>query len=407
MSSPVPHGFVFYPRTYTVDEANPDASYVDGVDHAGVERRVFLNPDERAREAARKGTAETVPSLNRFAESGRRAKNPCFADPKNGPDSPVGVLLIEQATARADGAVEARWASVLSESDETPAPAVGIGGLEMYYHPKPDAEVAGWLAHYRQLMATPGVDAIVQRAELFNQILEARRIWTIASVLKPEETVTLENGRGVTREDIKAAANPFLEKYTRDGLYGGVWIRVRQGDVVFQQVSQMVNRQFDYKQQQVQTLEQVWEAFDRFQAPKLGRFLSGQQGLIVDVVPMERINAGKAGNDKFKKDWMALRDGGVPKLQKLYCDKGHYLNPLEDPIKANAQLVASVAVRKAGIYTGPTKGNQLMSTIHAFSAPLGHPLQIDPTGQASYKIHERLEQARERAAQEPSAGYGR
>lgn len=396
MSKPVPHGFVFYPREYHLSD-NPDESFVTGIDEEGVDRRVYLNPDKRSRSAANEGGAKTIPMLDEFAQTGRRARNPCFADDKNGPESPEGVLLIEQARARPDGHVEARWASVLADSSDSPAPAVGIGGLEVYYHPRVSDEVAGWLSHYRDLLAEPGVDAIKQRADLFNKILDARRIWTVAAMLKPAEALTLEKPNASA---IREAIEPFLEKYTREGHYGGVWLRVRRGTEADPVASVAINRQFDYKNQEIQTLDQVWEPFDRYHSRRLLSAAQGQ-GVVVDVVPVERINSGKLGNEKFKAGWMANADGSVPKLQKLFADRTHYLNPLMDPVKANAQLVAKVAVRRAEIYRGATKGNCLVSTIHAYSAPIGHPLQIGPSGEAEYSLKGRPGKDKDRGGPEP------
>lgn len=409
MSVPVPHGFVFYPRSYSIDEQNADLSYVDGVDIDGVERRVFLNPDQRARDAAKSGTAETIPMINKLAETGRRATNPCFANPDNGAESPYGVLLIEQASARADGHVESRWASVLSESNDTPAPSVGIGGLEMYYHAKVSDETSGLLAQYRRLLREEGIDAIAERTQLFNKILDSRRVWAVVSILKPEETVTMsDSGAATNTASIRAIADPFLEKYTKDGHYGGVWIRVRTGDMVDPVASVMVNRQFDYSRGVVQSLDDVWEGFEKWQSGKV-KSAARQSGVSIDIVPVERINAGKAGNDKFKKDWHAHPDGGVPKLQKLYVDRSCYLNPLQDAVKSGAQLVAYVAVREALIYSGATAGNRLVSTIHSISKPLGHPLMIGPDGDAIYQIKGRqgADKAQEQAQSAEPAGMSR
>lgn len=403
MATPTPlHGFVFYPRSYVLSDQDPDKSYVDGVDSQGAERRVYLNPDDRSRENARQGTAETIPMLDRFAQTDRRAKNPCFASADNGPESPDGVFLIEQAQFREDGVVEARWASVLSESSDTPPPAVGIGGLEVHYHPRPSEETAGLLSQYRALEGASGVDAIVERSQLHNKILESRRMWAIVSLIKPELAAPLGPSKNLTLDDLHHAANPFLDRYTKEGHYGGVWFRVRQGSVIDPAASVMANRQFDYKSRAVQTLDQVWEGFDRFQAGALKRALR-MPGVEIDVIPMERINAGKAGNDKFKKGWAATDSGGTPKLQKLFVDQSHYLNPLMDPVKANAQLVAHIAVRRAKIYSGETKGNCLVSSVHAFSRPLGHPLEIGPGGDRMYHLKGRQP---EKAAEEGGPAPG-
>lgn len=387
MNPSVPHGFIFYPRSYFIQSQNFDENYIDGVDAQGVARRVYLNPDDRARQAARSNSAETIPLVHKLADTSRRATNPCFAAADNGPEKPCGVLLIEQASLREDGHVQSRWASVLSESDETPPPEVGTGTLEMSFHPKIPSEISHLISQYNQLSTRTDIDSIQQKAALHNEIIDGRMMWFVASMLKHDLTIELGDRRQAVVPRIENAIARSLDHFTRNGHYGGAWIRIKTGEGIILDACASIYRQFDYKggTNAPQSIDEVMGKYRKFIAPKVMRGLQ-MPGSSIDIIPVERVNAGKPGNEKFKKAWMARPDGGVPKLQKLFVDKTGYLDPINDPCKTNTLLAAPIAVRQAKVYAGPTAGNLLVSTVHAFGKPIGHPLQVGVDGQLAYPI---------------------
>jgi hypothetical protein len=382
-------GFVLYPREYRIDEANPQASSVIGVTRGGEVRQVYLQPPEGAVNAAAQNNAKTVPSLARFAQTGRRARTPCEASPENGPQRPFGVLLIEQAFAidPAEGVWGGRWASVLRNSTEDPLPALGIGYLEINVAERLSEQGSALMEEFRALeeaRAAPGanlVDIDERQVALRAGIYAAQKKWFTSVLLRPKESVILAEAAPAA---LAAALRGPLEHYTRRGMYGGALVRLRDGDRVILSACAQIEMQFDFTRRETRSFDEVFSTFMRYQGGRLLSECRRRPGSVIEVVPALRINCGPNGNELYGRQ-LEYWQGGTPKIIKTFVDRTLHDKPLPSFRREQRFLAAQVAVRIAEIQDGPSQGNLITASLHAFSPILGHAQCIAPDGRALYR----------------------
>lgn len=386
-------GMIVYPREYFVNEDDEFSSHLLALNHLGEECIVFIEPtEENRRKAADSSSAETVPSLVAFAETGRRAQRPCFASADNGPDKSCGIFVLEQVSyeeARSQQfgkpVYSGKWASVLREDDEVPDCMVGKGYLELGFKKQLSAEASDMLLEFQELEMQKqsgqisAIDAAERQESLSARIMADRKKWFVAVFLKPHETLRLPT---LSPQMFDAALRPGLTKYTHDGMYGGALIRARKGKVVLSRLSGFCNMQFDYTNGGVKPFEDVFAEFMKYTGNRLMAAKNRDPNIVVEVIPVQRVNCGKLGNDKYAKDVSAPLFGRSSKVMNTYLDRRVHHNPQANYLIEKPFLFADIAVRLAQAKEKKSKGNCLVSSVHAFSAPFGNAFCIDPKGRA-------------------------
>jgi hypothetical protein len=388
-------GFVFYPRKYHVSE-NPNESYSIGLNHLEIECVVYIQPTDAAREAARtSATAQTIPSIAEFADTGRKAKNPCYCSLDNGPNNPNGMLVIEQASidtglSNNHGGLPVyigRWASVLREATDMPVAPYGPGYFEVGFSPKIDADMNELLVKYQEVVADIAAgnvanlsDAEEFRIKLYNRIMSGQKKFFVGVMIKVGEIFILESP---TIQSLKDAISPVLQKYTVSGMYGGVMIRIRSGNSVFKNLCFNCNMVYDYKNQRVEDVAKIVGDFAKYNGRKI---IDGAKFGVVEIIPIQRVNCGSMGIDKYSKQFGT---NAVPKILKTFVDKKYHNEPLINYSKEKAFLFANIAIRLSLIREGRSGANNvLISTLHAYSAPLGNAFTIDSYGTSKYLFEE-------------------
>ena len=397
-------GFVLYPREYVIHPDDPDKSYVRGARYDGSECIVRLKPTYVARSNARDSAGAAVPTLARFAETHRRARTPCFAAPDNVRGGQGGVLLVEQVTRDAKGsqqhpglpAYTARWASVLREGPDMPAPVIGYGYLETGFAPKLEAEAKGIQLEIDALRSAmsrhePTAEQAQQLQSLLADQVRARRKWFAAVVLEPQETETYNS---VTKDQLAQILHDVIVPRTEHGRYGMALLRVRDGENVLAVPSTQIKMDFDFAGGFVKPYGEVFDEFMRFQGGSaLLSWIGRNPELQLDVVPAQRINCRKS--DAVYADQLMVNDSGTwrpGKVLRTYVDREYHGDFTRSFAQDKAYLYAKVAVRIAQT-TGAGPRNDLMSSIHAFSAPLGNAFCIGRTGQPVLNLDRGLEGA--------------
>jgi len=160
---------------------------------------------------------------------------------------------------------------------------------------------------------------------------------------------------------------------------------------------------YDYKNLVVRDVKGVIDDFLAWDGKKIIRELKSKPQLIVEIIPTQRSNCGKIGNDRYNKDLSYL--GGsmqIPKTLKAYVSSEVYTNPIIDYKKEKKFLYSMIAVRVAEIHSSKGTGNLLVSAIHAFSAPIGNVFSIDESGKPAYIMNnsEWAKKQQEKAAAE-------
>lgn len=384
---------IIYPREYFVNEDNEFQSHVAALNHLGELCTVFIEPtDENRRKAADSTSAETVPSLSVYAETGRRAIRPCIATPDNGPDNACGIFVLEQVTYDADRSqafgmpvYSGKWASVLREADDVPNCLVGKGYLEMGFKRSLSPEASDMLLEYKELDlrkqsgALSPIECQELKEGLAAKIMASRQKWFVAVLIKHHETLRLPSVSQIT---LDAALRPGLTKYTHDGMYGGALIRARRGKVVLSKLSGYCNMQFDYESRTVKSFEDVFADFMKYTGARLIRAKQQDPEIVVEVIPVQRVNCGKPGNDKFSKDVCAPLYGKASKVLNTYIDRRVHTDPEAKYLVEKPFLYADIAIRLAEAKEKKSKGNCLVSSVHAFSAPYGNAFCLDPKGRS-------------------------
>lgn len=390
-------GMIFYPQSYVIDK-DSDYSYAKGVNELGHPCVFYLNPDEGARERAKDSdTAQSIPTFAEFSDTRKRATRSCYADPSNNPANPVGVLLMEQVAPFEKPYHEhdtpvytARWASILRDSEEMPRVPIGYGYLEINTPAKVGDDINEYMQRYKDIEADMEaglidnlIEADEEKQRLYKLILTGRKKWFVAVILKHRMIKQIED---VSVLSITDAIKPYLEGFTKSGMYGGVIIRSRKDGVILPDLTYQCDMQYDYANSQVMNVNDVIANFFKFGGTKLIRAVNDNPDIIVDIIPTQRINCGKLGNNKYSLE--IEKQGATAKIMKAYVDRNAHSDPVANYKKNKQFLYCKVAVRPAEIYREEDRGNILVSAIHAFSAPIGNVLSINEKGEPEYKMPE-------------------
>ena len=383
-------GFIFYPRRYEL-APNPLDSYADGVDVNGRSCRVFLQPPEHFIEAARKNPSRSIPRFEEFAQTDRRAKNPCIASTDNSQQKHAGVLLIEQAYVRNSQQREfgGKWASVLCPDDRAPAPQFGMGYLEIVRNPSLSEEARAIAVERKRLLDDLTSGRCVDRfetedrlAKTYFELLAAIKHYFVCVILQCDSIITLKKRTAV---ELFAAIEPHLVEMTRDGMYAGAIVRVRKGGLVLRSHCASLDMKYDYKRKVPLTAHEVWKEFNRFECSKVFSALRRDPDIEIEVIPTRRINCGKSTNEKYASE-LLRRSGDYSKLINTYVEKPYRVDPLH-PLKRSFGFLASkFAVRMHDIWSGPDAGNLIASACHAYSPSIGNALSIDCNMRATYDV---------------------
>ena len=379
-------GMVVYPRHYEISSQDDTEHFVSGVNSAGEPVRVQLKVPETFLRAAAVDENATVPRLVQFAETSRRARNPCLASPDNGPEDPDGVLLMEQVEPidGKPGEYIAKWASVLSDSrDGLPAP-IGLGYIEIGHPPVKGEEAGDRVAELEDLLAEiegGATDKILDAEDLACNIRKNLRHWFIAVLVQYDRSNEINQAIGAA--ELKQRLADMLNSNTRDGCYGGVMLRLRDANGrVSAEYSRTINMTFDYAAKRPKTTDEVLDPFMKFHGGRLLAMLAKHPTLTLELIPTLRINYGKKSIGRYLKDM----EQPAPKLVKTYLDKQFYNRPHADFDKEKAYLACHVAVRLAAAVNATDKGNRLVSAAHAFSAPIANIWTLNAQGEPAYTL---------------------
>lgn len=392
-------GVVLYPLEYKINRDNADESYVICKTLEGKVVAFFVNPPDEARKKMETDPAATIPRINKFGEVHRKATNPCVASTDNDKNNPDGILLGEQVSEVGqiqvdfNGAeitiskLEGRWASVLRDSREGLRAPIGFGYLEANSSPKLSPLGTDLKLRYDEVLkvlknpdAHPNVDLVdlmAEKARLAGAIQAEKKKWFVGVLIHARRTITLSPDAHYSFHDM---VQTELLRSTRQGVYGGVLIRARKGDVVHTDLCRTFEHQYDYVKRVVKPIETVMSDFMKYSGNKLLRECA-KLDLEIDIIPLERFNCGKPGNDRYGKDFSASSS----KVLKTYVDNDFHDDPLVNLKGISGYIYSRVGMRLAQTVNDGTE-NLLLSSIHAFSKPIGSILSIDKDGNPSYKL---------------------
>lgn len=394
-------GFVFYPREYHIDGTDPAKSYVRGARYDGSEAIVYLKPSYQAVSNAHESSSVTVPSLSRFAETHRKAKTPCrgVGDNKRGGEG--GALLVEQvklhsAESRDFGGrpvYHAKWASVLREDADMPHPAIGFGYLETALPAAMDQSskniqqaIEAIRAKIRAGDASPELH--MQGQCLLADQMDGMRKWFTAVVLDPKETQYVESA---SKQRLKDQLLDVLAPRTQHGRYGMALLRVRRGAAVLTDFSAQIKMDYDYGAKCIKPYDEVFDEFMRLAGgDKVLSVCTRDPSLELDIIPAQRINC-RGSDGHYASQLMVRENGGARpgKVLKTYVDKEFHDDFSINFDRRKAFLYSKIAVRIAET-NGPER-NQLLSSIHSFSEPLGNAYSIGPKGTPIFEIDRGLD----------------
>lgn len=390
-------GFVCYPRKYEDDR-------IIGVDHAGKDVVLLLDVPDRFVEAAKKESDKPVPKIFSMAETHKRAQNPCIAMEDNGPMTRSGGCFVaEQVTAveGQPGVFKANWLSILKNWESDPEPMFGFGYLEtnikLEFTSEVEAKkvrliemneairaVAASKAQPEQIGGMDTVDFYAARNELMMDLYQSAKKWYIGIDVQYRriETASLENEALFKRQVVE-----LISSNSVNGMYGGVILRpikVVNGERVVQVDSvRRLDHKYDYAKQAVPPAETVW---DQWIAKGSGWMkVMKRDGFEVEIIPIQRVNAGKISNDKYSKEY--LKEGRpLPKQIKAWVDQEFHEAPYVSFASQNAYLVTPIAIRCADTRAKEHAGNILLSSIHAFGKAFGNALELDKDLQRTLKL---------------------
>lgn len=390
-------GFVCYPRKYEDDR-------IIGVDHAGKDVVLLLDVPDRFVEAAKKESDKPVPKVMAMAETHKRAQNPCIAMEDNGPMTRSGGCFVaEQVTAveGQPGVFKANWLSILKNWESDPEPMFGFGYLETNIKLDFTAEVEAKKARLiemneaiRTVLASKAqpeqiggmdtVDFYAARNELMMDLYQSAKKWYIGIDVQYRriEIANLENEALFKRQLVELIASNSV-----NGMYGGVILRpikIVNGERIVQVDSvRRLDHKYDYAKQAVPPAETVW---DQWITKGSGWMkVMKRDGFEVEIIPIQRVNAGKISNDKYSKEY--LKEGRpLPKQIKAWVDQEFHEAPYVSFASQNAYLVTPIAIRCADTRAKEHVGNILLSSIHAFGKAFGNALELDKDLQRTLKL---------------------
>lgn len=391
-------GMIFFPREYFITDSI-NTSYAVGFNEKNEECVCFVIPkDENQAAQKEKNSSKTIPTLAEFSETSHRAKNPCFASKDNCLKNPCGILVMEQTERNTELEKDpkfnglrvyvSKWASVIKdccEGDNSFVP-LGYGYIETSAYSIKSQELNDLLFEYKEvdkllsLGQITSIDADEKKTFLYKQIMAGRTKKFTGVLLKNKKMFELTD---FNIENIKDVFKKILEKLTKKGTYGAIILRVRKNGIVFKDLSAMCKMDYDYALKEVKPFDVVFDDFMKFNGNRIFK-IAKQNNYSVDIIPAVRFNCGPKGNDKFSKEFL---EPGTPKVLKTYIEKQAHNIPDINFVKNNLFLYAKIAIR---LYEfGRSKkdfGSFLMSSAHAFSAPIGNVLTIDINGNSTYQL---------------------
>lgn len=381
-------GFVCYPRRYEEDR-------IIGVDHAGQEVTLLLDVPDRFAEAAKLEKDKPIPKIYSMAETHARAQNPCVAMEDNGPLTKSGGCFVAEQVTPVEGqpgVFKANWLSILKNWESDPDPMFAFGYLETNIKLPATAEVETMKAKLIQMnedlravlasKAEPeqinGMDTIdfyAARTELMMDLYEAGKKWYIGVdvQLRRMEIANLDNEALFRRQVIEMLASNSV-----NGMYGGVIMRpvkVVDGKRVVQVDGvRRLDHKYSYAKKAILPVDTVWDEW----IPKGSGWMKymKREGFEVEIIPIQRINAGTISNEKYSKEY--LKQGRpLPKQIKAWVDQEFHEAPYVNFASQNAYLVTPIAIRCADTRKKEFAGNILLSSIHAFGKAFGNVLELD------------------------------
>lgn len=414
-------GIVCYPRHYH-EEGPTNEHYVDAVDQEGQPLRVYVTPPERFVEAAKKQSDQTVPSIEKLAETHRRAQNPCFATPDNGPASPTGGVFVAEQVEVVDaekGIYKANWLSVLRNDESGAVPRVGIGYLEsnfiLPFTPEVEQmkirladmnqtinEVKRSKADVESINGQDVLSFISERNELAMSLYNMTRSKFYVAVETQYRRMldaNMENEAMIRRQVLE-----LIDSNSVNGMYGGVILRpyrIENGvKTVITDSVRRLNHQYDYQKGVVPEIAQVWNDFMTHGGSGWLKYMAREK-VQIDIIPVQRVNAGKPTTEKFSKEF----NRGMPKYMRAFVDEIFHHAPYCNIARSNGYIARPIAMRMADTRKKEFGDTLLLSNIHSFGKALGHELEIDKELNRSYSLDRRPEPflGKRRAARHNSA----
>ena len=399
-------GLVIYPRRYVVGDT-PESSAIHGVDQEGNRVVVKLTIPQHFLDAAKAQKDLVVPSIENFAETGRRARNPCIASDDNSAATKTGgVLLLEQVSVvdAEKGFFTANWASILKDWEDGLDPLISVGFLETNLNLPFNPEVEALKIELRSINEAidlakktgdeapnwnglEGVDLIEKRNQLSMELFSLAKMYFVGVEVQYRRMEELDVGNEVLA---KRQVVELIQSNSVNGVYGGVILRpykvvggekiVDVGDV------RHLNHQYDFVNKMVPPVESVWDDFmSKGKGSGWIKFMASK-GMSVDVIPVKRVNCGPVSKERFQKDYLK----GDFKRLKAYVDEAFYYAPYAGPTMKSGFLATPIAMRLAP--TGRAHGfNILLSNIHAFGKPLDNALLLGKNMASEYKFKSKPE----------------
>lgn len=396
-------GFIGYPQRYEI-ASDPSKSLIHGVDQAGVAFTLELAIPERFIEKAKLKSDVSIPDVASLSETHRKARNPCFATLDNGPQNPTGGAFLAEQVQVVDGGknhLKANWLSILRDSDDSPAPRSGIGYLEINCKQvyTPEAEEIKVLltamnqAHREYIKIKSQADEIMgistldfgsQRDELALKLYQLmERKWFIGVDVQYSQMKDLI----LEAPNAKSIVTDLIGANTVSGMYGGVILRPFKMDkdkkVVVVDSVRRLNHQYDYLKRLVPQASDVWDNFYKKGGSGWLRSMKNL-GYGVDVIPVQRINCGKASNEKYAKEM----DKGFSKQLKAFVDSRFHHAPYVSFALQNAALASPIAMRNAETRKAEFDGTVLLSSMHSFGKAIGNVLELDKNGERTLELSE-------------------
>ncbi len=398
-------GMVIFPIEYVENEDYRKA-YIISKTIGGEVIAMFIHPKEEDVLRAKNNSSSTIPLVETFAETDRRAKLPCEASSENSKINPHGILLCEQVekgktfsiTFNNDRinvqAYKCKWASVLREDSTMPTPAIGLGYVEVGYKygdknsPQSYQSVQNLIKGYHEIANNPNISPLDKQDALqrkYEEITCSRqKIFTAVSI---KHRKIIENVNTYDLNELRNHIQGLASPWSGNGRYGMTTIRVRQGNTILSQASTHYTEGYHYKEGRVMTPEENWDNFVKYKLKWLRKYL-GKPDYLVDLIPAQRINYAYHGIEKCSNDFCRMSPQGslnpASKMMKQYIDKDFHFRPDLDLVQHNAFLASWTGVRLSEVRKGKSKGNEIASTIHSFSQVFGNALQVTHDLQKRY-----------------------
>jgi len=365
---------VLYPREYMVD-GNAEHHHVRGITRDGRIVNVRLKIEDEYLNSLKNASEKMVPRLSEFARTDLKAPRPCLSSEDNSPEHREGVLLFSKAHAVNDEETDyvAGWAVVLAETADHPDPMFALGRMQI--DPVENAKCRGIKNEYNKLsllVNTPQHTADIDRqlSRLEREHHEETNFRFRAFMIKPEEIVRIKT---VCENELRAVITPFLDRYTRDGMYGGCFIRVIDKKTGL--VTKMSSRVETYFDRGIVGPEQAYVEFMYGRKDDAGLITRGGRGakmihmsedIIVDIIPMQCINCGPLGI-------------------KLHKEKEQYdslFSTYTDP-HTELPMLCDIAIRP---WVNPQTGNTLLARIYAASPMKGNEFELGSDGHFTFRL---------------------